>query len=172
MTNLHELIPSQPVSKVRRNHALEHAALHVLARQHKTVRMGGHSDLHGFRIIGNLPTEDVQQAVDEALMRLQNGERNLAYHPNCGTNYAALGTAVGLAAWTGTLGSGKSLFSKLLRLPLVILLGTLALIYARPLGPYLQRNVTTDPAVGSLHVVGIQRHDFGSLVYHRVLTRD
>jgi hypothetical protein len=38
-----------------------------------------------------VPVEDVANAATEALGRLQNGERNLAIHPGCGTNYLVAG---------------------------------------------------------------------------------
>lgn len=134
--------------------------------------MAGHSDSRGLRIVGNIPTEEIQQALDEALARLRSGEKQLAYHPNCGTNFSTSGALAGLAAWTGMLGSDRSLRGRLGRLPLVVLLVTVVLILTRPLGPYLQQYVTTDPRPGNLRIFEIQRHDFGDLVFHRVLTKD
>jgi hypothetical protein len=151
---------------------MEHATLHILASKNPGVKFAGYSDARGFRIMGNVSPQDVQQAVDEALVRLQNGEKSLAYHPNCGTNYATAGLMAGLAGWAGMLDCGKTLRDKLNRLPLVVLLATLVLIISRPLGPFLQRTVTTNPVPGTLRIMEIKRHDFGSFVLHRVLTKD
>jgi hypothetical protein len=159
-----------PIVKIRRNHALEHASLHILAKKRAKQFLAGHSDLKGLRIIGDLSTEEVQQAVEEALTRLQSGEKRLAYHPNCGTNFTTTGTMAALAAWTGMIGSERSLRSKVNRLPLVILLVTIVLALTRPLGPYLQQYITTEPDPGLMRVFEIQRHDFGNFVVHRVLT--
>ena len=42
-------------------------------------------------LLGDVPTEQVESAVREALQRLKAGERGLAVHPNCGTNLATTG---------------------------------------------------------------------------------
>ena len=170
MTEFGSLFAWKPVEQVRRNHALEHATLHILAKKHTNQFLAGHSDWRGIRIIGDIPTEEIQQAVDEALVRLQAGERRLAYHPNCGTNFTVMGAMAGLAAWTGLLGSGRSTRDRLARLPLVMLLATIALIVTRPLGPFLQQYVTTDANPGTLKVIEIQRHDFAHFVLHRIYT--
>jgi len=172
MTLIQAILNWGPVNKVRRNHALEHATLHILAKKHGNQYLGGHSDYHGMRVIGNVPTEEVQLALDEALARLRSGEKQLAYHPNCGTNYSTAGILAGVAAWLGTLGSGKSVRSKAARLPLVVMLVTSMLIFARPLGPFLQQHITTNGDPGTLKVYEIHRHDFANFVFHRILTVD
>ena len=43
------------ILETRRNHALEHATLHMLAHTHKT-NMAGHSNPTGFFIFGELRT--------------------------------------------------------------------------------------------------------------------
>ena len=172
MTLLQTLLNWGPVDQVRRNHALEHATLHILAKKHTNQFLGGHSDARGIRIIGNISTEEIQLALDEALARLQSGEKTLAYHPNCGTNYSTAGILAGTAAWLGTLGSGKSVKEKANRLPLVIMLVTSMLIFSRPLGPFLQKYITTKSDPGTLKVFEIQRHDFANFVFHRIMTID
>ncbi len=171
MTTFTQYVSNQPISRVRKNHALEHATLHMLSRRYPGIRLAGVSDAGGFRIFGNVPTEDLQQAVDEALARLQHGEGKLAYHPNCGTNFVTTGTLAGLTAWIGMLKTGRSVRTRINRLPLVVLMVTLVIIFTRPLGPFLQRNVTTDPDPAGLRIVEIKRHDFGNFVLHRVITR-
>ena len=69
--------------------------------------MAGHSTTAGFRILGDVPTEAVETAVREALMRLKAGEHDLAVHPNCGTNFVTAGIFSGLAGALTMLGVGQ-----------------------------------------------------------------
>lgn len=159
------------VSRVRRNHGLEHATLNILSERYPRQRMAGHSDLNGFWIVADLPVAQVSQAVEQALARMQAGEESLAIHANCGTNFVAAGTAAGLAAWLGMLGAGKGLRSKLDRLPMVISLATIALIAAQPLGFILQARVTTSGQPGTLEIVDIYASRQGGFPACRVVTR-
>ncbi len=159
-----------PVSRIRRNHGLEHATLHLLGERFPGRPMAGHSDLGGFWIVGNLSLEEVGSAVEAALARLQAGESKLAVHPNCGTNFAAAGIMAGLAAGLVMFGVGKRLRDNLDRLPTAILFATLALIVAQPVGLLLQEHVTTSGEPGDLRVVEIQPRRQGNLTVHRVVT--
>ena len=99
----------------------------------------GHSDIGGFWIIGDVPAELLHAAVQEAIARLRAGERQLAVHPNCGTNYATAGALwlvwlVQLPCWA----VGKRWQDKLARLPFAAALATIALIISQPLGLELQ----------------------------------
>ena len=123
-----------PITRIRRHHALEHAALQVIAKKNPHVSILGYSDVRGFWLVGNLPTETVRDGVDEALNRLRGGESQLAIHPNCGTNFVASGFLAGLAAWIGMLGTGSGFRRKAERLPIVISLVTLTMILANPWG--------------------------------------
>lgn len=159
--------------KIRRNHSLEHATLQVLARRQPRAWMGGYSGPGGFWLAGNVPIEDVQQSVDEALTRLRAGESGLAIHPNCGTDFAISGIFAGTAAWLAMLGAGREMRDKWDRLPNAILFAMLALLIARPLGPLVQQRVTTAPHPGGLQVIEIKRFvSAGGLVFHKILTRE
>ena len=160
------------ISRVRRNHALEHATLQVLAEKFHSGRYAGYSTFNGFWVLGQVDIEELQRAVEEAQKRLRAGERRLAVHPNCGTNFAFAGLAAGLAAWLAMLGAGNSLRRKIDRLPLVASLSTLALILTYPLGATIQERFTTDANLGDLHVVQIDRFERGGMPIHRVVTRD
>ena len=70
------------ILETRRNHALEHATLHVLARTHQ-ISMAGHSNPTGFFLLGDLQLEDIATAANEALTRLRAGESGLAVHEGC-----------------------------------------------------------------------------------------
>ena len=155
------------VSETRRNHALEHAAVHLLSARYPQRGMGGHSNPTGFFIFGDLPTEDVRSAVHEALARLQSGEAGLAIHPGCGTNYAVMGLLAGLFALMGMSGM-KSDRQRLERFPLVMTLSVLAFMIAPPLGNALQKQVTTEANPGTLTVLEIYPV---SKNVHRVVTQ-
>jgi hypothetical protein len=161
-----------PVSRIRRNHALEHATLQVLAKRNPTYRMAGYSDPKGFWMMGDVPTEEVADAVAEALLRLEGGESTLAIHPNCGTNFVAAGMLAGTLAWVAMLGSEGDWKRRLERWPILISLVTLGMILAQPLGPYLQARITTAAAPRGMRVAGIQREMRGEMPVHRVLTLD
>ena len=169
------LVHLPPLSRLRRNHGLEHATLHVLAQRFPGVSLIGYSDLGGFWVIGDVPPEAVQEAVQEALRRLNAGEHNLALHAQCGTNIATAGALAGLAAGMAMLGAGRRLREKLERLPLAIVLATLALMLAQPLGLLLQEKMTTSAQPGNLQVDKIVVTLRGSrarpLKSYRVVTR-
>ena len=80
-------MPVGIVNRIRRNHGLEHATIHVLSEGHKRFSAQGNSDHRGFHlnIYGDVTEEEVAAAVTEAHRRLRAGERHLAVHPNCGT---------------------------------------------------------------------------------------
>jgi len=158
------------LGRTRQHHALEHATLHILSRRFPDKPLAGHSDARGFWILGAVPTEAVEQAVAEALERLQRGEHHLALHPGCGTNYLATG---GLAALAGLFGfaGARRWRDRWDRFPLVVFLSMLALILGRPLGFWLQRSVTTDAHVQNLEVVSVRPTRRGRLPAHRVTTR-
>ncbi len=158
-------------SRIRRNHGLEHATLHTLSTRLPHAVLAGHSDTGGFWILGDVPAETLHAAVEEAIFRLRSGESNLAIHPNCGTNFATAGALAGLAGAAAMTGSGKRLRDKLERLPLAMSLATLALIFAQPLGLWLQRHVTTSGIPGGLEVTSITHRQQGQISIHRVQTR-
>ena len=159
------------LSRIRRNHGLEHATLNVLAQRHPNQPMGGHSDLNGFWIVGNFSTEEMRSAVEEALVRLRGGERKLAVHPNCGTNIATSGVMAGSVAGLAMMGAGERPRDKLERLPMAITLATLSLIVAQSLGPAIQERITTSGDPGGLKVLDVIPRQRGKLTAHRVLTR-
>lgn len=162
---------ANPVKAVRRNHALEHATLHILGRKYKDRGLGGYSDQRGFWIVGEVDTEDLQNAVDEGLERLRNGESQLAVHPNCGTNYALPGMVAGSLAWLSMVNNPDSFRKKLDRLPWIITLVTMALILVQPLGPVFQQRFTTSADPGSMSVYEITRFLRNGINMHRVTTR-
>lgn len=147
------------IRRVRRNHGLEHATMHVLSTRLKTQSMAGRSTMAGFHLYGNIATGDVEAAAQEALERLRSGEHRLAIHPNCGTGLVTAGTLTSLAALTATSGMKRGFVEKLTRLPSVILLSTMSLVLAQPLGLALQEHFTTMGDPGEMEIVGINRYE-------------
>ncbi len=124
--------------RTRQHHAIEHATIHLLAARHPHVAIAGISDPWGFTLYGNVDVEDVRQAVSEAMLRLQAGEKGLAIHPNCGTNLTTTLVLATTAALLGTAGR-RRLADKV---TLTALLLTGALFLAQPLGLRLQAYTT------------------------------
>ena len=153
--------------ETRRNHALEHATLKILSPKYPAVPMGGHSNPTGYFVIGDVHTDDLRAAADEALKRLRAGEKSLAIHPGCGTNYATSGLLAGSLAWFGMKGKG-AWYKKLWRIPFILPLVVIVWELSKPLGPKLQAGVTTEPNVGAMEIISVEMIR-PSL--HRVITR-
>ena len=161
------------LSRIRRNHGLEHATINILSERFPNITLIGRTDRQGFYLFGQVPTEALRQAVDDALSRLRNGEYSLAIHSNCGTNLVATGMLTGMASFFSLLGSkDEGWRERLGRLPLAIAVSTLALIISQPLGRAAQQHLTTQPDPGSLEVMSVHLIHRGRLKAHRVLTRN
>jgi hypothetical protein len=155
------------VLETRRNHALEHATLHVLARKYPNQHMAGHSNPTGFFIFGKFDTQEIWTAATEAITRLRGGESSLAIHAGCGTNMATTTLLAGAFAWLPLRGA-KSPFAKLALLPVVLVFATVGYLIGQPAGPWLQANVTTEADLGNMQIVDITPV---SKNVHRVITR-
>jgi len=155
------------IARIRQNHGLEHATIHVLAQRLPGLRVVGRTTPGGFYLYGKLTTKEVRSAVDQALSRLQQGETHLAVHPHCGTNLATAGFLAGLSAFVALLPRTRR---RLDQLPFAILAATLAVIAAQPLGLILQAQVTTSSDVRSLIVKRITRRQQNRLTAHYVET--
>jgi hypothetical protein len=163
-----------PFARVRRNHALEHATLQVMAEKNPRLRLAGYSDMNGFWVIGETDVDQIAENVSQALDRLRGGESSLAIHPHCGTNLVTTSLLAGAAAWLGMVGAGRSTRERVERLPMVISLVAVTMMAAQPLGPYVQEHVTTaSSAAGmeNMRVLSIERVNRGDMPLHRVLTR-
>jgi hypothetical protein len=165
------LLEQPPISRIRRNHGLEHATIHLLTRKFPKTSLAGHSDAGGFWLMGEVPTEAVREAAQDALNRMRAGEHDLAVHPNCGTNFVTTGSAAGMAAAVTMFGAGRRWRDKLERLPLAMTVATLTLILAQPLGFLLQERVTTSGHPGNLEIVEVVPSRRGRIRAHRVTTQ-
>lgn len=171
MTVFENIFNRGAFSRVRRNHALEHATLAVLTEKNPRLRMAGYSDPKGFWLAGEIETEKVEEAVQEALQRMRGGESGLAVHPHCGTNLVTTGFLAGALGWLAMLNGGRTYRERMERLPLVVSLVTLGMMVAQPLGPKVQEHVTTSADMSGMEVMRIERSKRGDVHLHRVVTR-
>jgi hypothetical protein len=172
MPNLiQSILNHHSVSRIRRNHGLEHATLTILAQRFPNTPMAGRSSTRGFWLLGEVSTDAVQEAATEALNRMKAGEHHLAVHPHCGTNYVISGTLAGMAGATAMSGVGPRFRDKLDRIPLAASLATLALIVSQPLASMMQAHLTTSGEPGDLEVVEIIPTRRGGIMAHRVVTQ-
>ena len=161
------------ISRVRRNHALEHATMNILGTRYARLRLVGRSSLWGFYIYGDVPTEGVIAAAREGLRRLKAGQRRMAIHPNCGSNLAVAGVLAGVGAFVAAGGLSKRrkrLVYRLARLPLACAAAMLGIAVAQPLGTVVQAHVTTQADVGALRIVDVTREKRAGVVVHHVRT--
>ncbi|MBN1992254.1 MAG: hypothetical protein JW953_06090 [Anaerolineae bacterium] len=160
------------ITKIRRNHGLEHATVHVLSQKNKNMALVGRSDWNGFTLYGPVDTLAVNQAAHEALQRLRRGESHLAVHPRCGTVLAATGLLTGLAAFLAISLDGRNSGSRFrwAAIPAAIMAATLAGIIAQPLGLMLQERYTVSGNPGRLEIKRIGQYSLGQLIVHRIET--
>jgi hypothetical protein len=153
--------------RLRQHHGIEHATVTVLSQRLPGTQIAAHSDFSGFFLYGNVDTNALQAAAEDALARLQRGERRLAVHPNCGTNLATAGVLTGVAALVAGSGQKRSFWWE--RLPSAILAATLALFIAAPLGRWLQEHVTTSGEVDGLRIASVAPVAGSPIAAHRVM---
>ncbi|HEX9414607.1 MAG TPA: DUF6391 domain-containing protein [Ktedonobacterales bacterium] len=152
---------------VRENHALEHATIVVLSKLYPEARLSGVSFASGFFVFGDIPTEAVLPAAQQALSRLRGGEPELAIHERCGTNLAVAGMLTGVSAMTvARLRKPYNNFNN------VVLATTAALVLARPLGLLVQRYITTRTPGRTMRIHGIKRLSVFSQPAHFVQTEN
>jgi len=159
------------ISKIRRNHGLEHATIHILSRRNANLSLVGRSDWNGFTLYGSVDTAEVKRAAVEALERLRRGEAHLAVHPRCGTVLATTGLLTALAAFLAvSLDGGQRGRFRWSTIPGAILAATGAAILAQPLGLILQKQYTTSGYPGNLEIKDISVNADARIITHRVNT--
>ncbi len=137
---------------VRENHALEHATIVMLSQRYPDVRFSGVSFASGFFVFGDVPTEAVRPAAEQALARLRGNQPELAIHERCGTNLAV----------TGMLTAFSAMLVARLRKPYnsfnnIMLATTAAIVAGRPLGLLTQRYITTRTPASNFRIGEISR---------------
>jgi hypothetical protein len=147
---------------LRRNHALEHATIVVMMEREPGRKLNGFSTDDGFFVQGVRSISEVESAAREAMRRLQNGEKRLAIHRNCGTTIVAANLLAAIF-FLVTLGLGF-LYLGGTYLYLMIL-GSVVLAFALriPLSLVLQRFVTTDADLTNAEVGWVEPAQPGDL---------
>ena len=134
---------------LRRNHALEHATIVVMMEREPGRKLNGFSTDDGFFVQGVRSMEEVDSAAREALRRLQQGQRNLAVHRNCGTTIVAANL---LAAVLFLVSMGVGLYMGWPLYLLIVGSVVLSFLLRVPLSLLLQRFVTTDANLSNAEV--------------------
>lgn len=166
---LHDL---SPFINIRRNHGFEHATIHVLSETTPQLSVVGRSDMGGFTLYGNISTDAVIAAAEEALNRLRDGHAELAVHPRCGTILATTGIFSGMAAFLAiSLGGNPKKRFRWGALPQAVTAATFAALAAQPLGLIIQERYTVSGEPGKLEIVSVNRSQNGGMVVHRVKTK-
>lgn len=157
-----------PWQKTKRNHGLEHATIALLLSPSASGRpIAGYSIPTGFLVVGNIPTQQVEESAHEALRLMKAGQRDLAVSPFCGTNIvvgAGLATAASLAGYHMAGGGSRGwnrAFSNTM----------FAIVASRPIGRIVQQRCTTSADVGAMSIRSVTPHRFGPIPVHWVSTR-
>jgi Domain of unknown function (DUF6391) len=147
---------------LRRNHALEHGTIAVMMEREPGRKLNGFSTDDGFFVQGVRSLAEVESAAREAIRRLQNGEKGLAVHRNCGTTIVAANLLAAIfflvALGLGILYLGSN-YLYLLILGSVVL----AFVLRVPLSLLLQRFVTTDADLKNAEVGWVEPAQPGDL---------
>jgi hypothetical protein len=145
---------------LRRNHALEHATIVVMMEREPGRRLNGFSTDDGFFVQGVRSIAEVESAAREAIRRLQNGEKGLAIHRNCGTTIVAANLLAAIL-FLLALGLGLYLGGNIY----LMILGSVVLAFALrvPLSLILQRFVTTDADLKNAEVGWVEPAQPGDL---------
>ena len=154
------------LERIRRNHALEHATLAVLASSGVKGLLAGYSTNGGFWLLAPASASTVEAAANTALERLSSGESHLAISASCGTNLAVASLLASAAIRLAKGRSGGGGAGWLVKTVLVV--GALAL--ARPLGIAIQRKLTTLSLVEGMRVSGVSTLRIGQFHLHRIFT--
>lgn len=152
------------IQRVRRNHGLEHATIHVLSEKFRNFGAQGNAANGGFylNLFGNIEPEAVEAAAYEALERMKKGEERLALHPNCGTvllTTATMVTLAGQAVFTvEEKRSGRKMdaLGFMNALPGAILAVVLTIVASRPVGMYFQ-SFTTTGKMGEMRIKEVRK---------------
>ena len=145
---------------LRRNHALEHATIVVMMEREPGRKLNGFSTDDGFFVQGVRSISEVESAAREAMRRLQNGEKRLAIHRNCGTTIVAANLLAAIF-FLVALGLGLYFGGNLY----LMILGSVVLAFALriPLSLLLQRFVTTDADLSNAEVGWVEPAQPGDL---------
>ena len=141
------------IEAIRRNHGVEHATVTVLlTKMSSPKRMFGRATHDGFYLYADVPEDQFEEAVHEALSRMKAGEANLAVSPLCGTNIVMAGVMTAVVSLF-TVGQ-KTRWE---RFPNIITATTMGVIAGQPIGRLLQKHITTSGQVQGVEIASITR---------------
>ena len=160
------VVRDRVIDRARQNHAIEHATITTLLAGGAHPPLAGNSTPRGFFIYGKVSKEEVAAAAEAALQLLQEGDRELAVSPYCGTNLI-VGALIAGAISGVLMGRTSGRFKSMPVMGIAILGSTLL---SRPLGNAVQRRFTTLAHVDDVEIVGIRTVRLGSFMVHRVRT--
>jgi hypothetical protein len=159
------------LSRLRHNHALEHATINLASQRYPGIQVVGFSDPMGFSLYTALSTDKIAPLVREGLTMLKAGHGQLALHDNCGTNVVVTATLTTLATLLGLGRRTKRPLRRLVRrLPYAVLLNALALFAAPSAAHWVQSKVTTDPHLEHVEIAGVITDHKGGVRRIRVRT--
>jgi membrane protein implicated in regulation of membrane protease activity len=147
---------------LRRNHALEHGTIAVMMEREPGRKLNGFSTDDGFFVQGVRSLAEVESAAREAIRRLQNGEKGLAVHRNCGTTIVAANLLAAIF-FLAALGLGFLYLGGDYIYPLILGSVVLAFVLRVPLSLLLQRFVTTDADLKNAEVGWVEPAQPGDL---------
>lgn len=157
------------IERVRRNHALEHATLHMLAERIPNLIGAGRASHNGFYLYGNFEMSQIAKSAHDAIKRMNAGESKLAIHPGCGTNLVTAGFLTGgLALLMARLAGRKARWFE--QLSGAVFGGLIGAFLAQPLGPWMQANVTTSADMRGMRICGIRHSRMGRVNVHFIET--
>ena len=155
-----------PFERFRRNHAIEHATMHQLARLPRPMRLVARSDWDGFTMYGQIDTETLIHATQQGLHALRADQPNLAVHPRCGTNMAVHMLLAG-AAYSVVSSASRRGRRGLLPMLTLSMIGAVAAL-GQPLSRAAQAHLFTSVKVEGARITGVRRHDRKGMPIHRV----
>ncbi|NLT74379.1 MAG: hypothetical protein GXX94_09355 [Chloroflexi bacterium] len=154
------------LQRIRRNHAIEHAALHMLAATMARPRLAARSDWAGVTFYGRADPALLSQGLERALDALRNGQRHLAVHPRCGSGLSVASLLAFLPMWATLRSIGPR--HRILGTVIAFVSMISGLILADPVGKATQAHLLTEPLVSDAHIVSIRSTHQGPLAVSRV----
>ena len=151
---------------IRSQHGREHATVAVLLERGISPPLAGNATPGGFLVYSRASTEDVREAAEEALRRLQSGQHGLAVSPYCGTNIL-VAALIALIVTSVLRGRSKSVMKGMSSMMLGIMV---ALTFRRRVGELVQEHLTTLPDSDGVSVRQVKCLRIGGMTVHWVGT--
>ncbi len=143
---------------LRRNHALEHAAVNILEKEYGYSNLSGYATENGFYIMGVDNISNVLQAAEKGRQLMSRGEDNLAVHKNCGTSQLMINFSSAIIFLFLLFVTGQfSIFYIIIALLLAHLVSSL-------LGRKVQKRFTTSSDVDQMQIKNAYFEDSSSFI--------